>query len=106
MATFVKDKQTGSWQLFGTVEEIKLGQVKATRANGETSVCEVVAVSKPFTAKFGPLKGKDCCFGTLAAKAPKYDKHDEINGWKYNGCSKCRSLGDWCKSCAFDEFDD
>lgn len=26
-------------------------------------------------------------------------------GWMHNGCSECKRLGDWCKRCAFDEFD-
>jgi len=27
------------------------------------------------------------------------------DGWRRNGCSECRRLGDWCPRCAFDEFD-
>jgi len=27
------------------------------------------------------------------------------DGWRGNGCSECRRLGDWCERCAFDEFD-
>jgi hypothetical protein len=26
-------------------------------------------------------------------------------GWRNNGCASCRAKGDWCESCAFDEFD-
>ena len=41
----------------------------------------------------------------FAARA-KQDEADGVdNGWRGNGCSECRRIGDWCKRCAFDEFD-
>ena len=40
-----------------------------------------------------------------AAKAKKANDEGRDMGWKGNGCSECRSIQDWCKRCAFDEFD-
>lgn len=39
-------------------------------------------------------------------KSPEQRQQAEYDrGWQGNGCSECRRLGDWCKRCAFDEFD-
>ncbi len=40
------------------------------------------------------------------AEQAKRDEADGVdNSWRGNGCSECRRIGYWCKSCAFDEFD-
>jgi len=43
-------------------------------------------------------------FINRAKRDEKSSAHGDA-GWRSNGCSECRALGDWCKRCAFDEFD-
>lgn len=69
MVTFTKNNQTGNYDVIGPVNEIGVGQVVVTKKSGEKTTVTVSRVSKPFVAKFGDHKGKECCIGTVAAKS-------------------------------------
>lgn len=50
--------------------------------------------------------GKQVALCTKQFVQQRQSRHNNANeGWRNNGCSECRRRGDWCDSCAFDEFD-
>ena len=67
MAAFTKNKQTGNYDVIGTPEEISEGEwTEVTKADGCRKSVPIGRVSKPFTAKFGTLKGQQAVIGTIA----------------------------------------
>ena len=104
--TFTKNKQTGNYDIIGLAGQFKSGdQVTVTKANGSTKTVTVDRVSKPFVAKFGTNEGKQCVIATIQSTRGSDSQSSGDSGWRGNGCSACSAIGDWCKSCAFDEFD-
>jgi hypothetical protein len=65
MATFTKNKKTDAYDVIGTIEEMCIGNVEVSKKDGTTTYVCIGRLSREFTAKFGPLKGKKCKIGTI-----------------------------------------
>lgn len=67
MASFTKNNRTGNYDVIGEADELSLGPVQVTKKDGSTKTVTIVKLSKPFTGKFGKLKGKQCRIGTVGS---------------------------------------
>jgi hypothetical protein len=68
MAQFKLNKEADPprYDVIGLESEVKPGELcEVTLKNGSTKVVEIDKVSKPFTAKFGDLSGKQAVIGTV-----------------------------------------
>lgn len=101
MATFTKNKRTGDYDVIGLAGEIvEGGSCTVTKRDGSTKTVTIGRVSKPFAAKFGPLKGQQCVIGTVVY-------HRAYAGGGYDdGMVRCCHCGqmtaegdDWCMAC-------
>ncbi len=69
MASYKKNKESGKFDVIGTVEEINPGQkVTVTKKDGTTKVETVVTASVVFNGLYDPYKGKSCRIGTIWRK--------------------------------------
>ena len=71
MNKFNKDKRTNKWRVIG--DEVQVGTVTVTKANGETQQVEISEVSPEFEGKFGEFQGKTCRFGTIREEEGRGD---------------------------------
>jgi len=86
MASFTKNKRTGSYDVIGLSSEVKVGEVVVTKRDGTKKTVYVSEVSKPFTGKYGENQGKPCVIGRIAQRA-------------YQGGGGCHTDGHCSSTC-------
>lgn len=99
MINFTKNKRTGRFDVIGPVSELRVGNVIVTKKDGSTSEVEVLRLSRPFVAKFGPNEGKECVIGTVADR--RTDHTSQYCGYPcpVTGLKCCPENGP-CHDCA------
>lgn len=61
-----KNKQDDTWQAFGPVAEMKIGEVEVTRKDGRTHHETIISLSRSFAGD----DGAEYCFGKIAPRKP------------------------------------
>lgn len=80
------------------------------RSSAALTVGTQVSIAKRNGSSKMEVVGRAIWFGSGAwiyaiGPSTRRRSRSKDEGWRGNGCAECRALGDWCKSCAFDEFD-
>lgn len=91
MFSFTKDKRTGDYDVIGPANSMREGEtVTVTKKSGQTKQVKLGRVSRPFTAKFGPLKGQQAAIAKVASNGrmssrERHNAGDKYVGTKYEG---------------------
>lgn len=86
--TFTKNKQTGKYDVIGLADQMEEGAtVAVTKADGSTSTVTLGRVSRPFTGKFGQLKGKRCAIASIASSGSGYRRSSNYTPGYGRECS-------------------
>lgn len=86
MASFMKNRRTGSYDVIGLQAEVQVGDVVVTKRDGTKKTVYISEISKPFVGKYGENKGKDCVIGRVRQRA-------------YQGGGGCHMDGDCASTC-------
>ena len=68
MSSFMKNKQTGSFDVIGLENELGIGDVAVTKKDGTKRTVYIYHVSKPFVGRYGENKGKHCVIGKVGRR--------------------------------------
>lgn len=68
MSAFMKNKQTGKFDVIGLSSEVVIGDVAVTKKDGTKKTVYIYDVSKPFVGKYGANKGKNCAIGKVGRR--------------------------------------
>ena len=71
MFSFVKNRRSGKYDVIGPASLMGYGaKVTVTKRSGEKKDVVIGPCGKPFTARFGPLKGKQAIIGAVQSRNP------------------------------------
>ena len=98
-ASWTRDRRSGNWVALvalakGEDAPESGDTITVRKRDGSSRDIEADSVSRPFTGKFGPAKGKQCVFVTPYAERRSYG-----NGYGGNGNSNVAPGGRRCDYC-------